>query len=356
MDSNNALYQSTTRAGTITKTSPLSYSADQVGWLGTRNVRQDENNKSLHKHSDHTFETSVSRPPIHDRKTDVGLSFTPAANTSIQWHPNSYKLHSKSQSDDAIRLADNLLATYAIKLPVKVICDLGCGTGNNLSTYGNKFQSDVIYAVDPRKDMLDVISPTSDALVVRHQEASAKTFTTDPAHRPTIILTNHVLHWINPEEMPEVLQNIFNQLDDIGGYLAAFYADTKQGLPFQIALDTLKNSEPFKSYFENYRPTQFFHDREAMVGLLRETGFQDIHLDSSPVYKTFADPDALQGFVQQWLPEYNYLKQITPYSGLAEQFLKRLIMNFLVDTNQVNARPISWQEKSFTLLASKPTA
>ena len=156
--------------------------------------------------------------------------------------------------------------------------------------------------------------------------------------------------------MPEVLQNIFNQMDDNGAYLAAFYADTKQGLPFQTALDALKNCGALKTYFDDYKPAQFFHNRQAIVEHLQATGFEDIHIDSNPVDKTFADQAALQGFVQQWLPEYHHLKQTAPDSCVAESsFLTQLIENYLVDTNQLETQPVSWRERSFTLFAAKPS-
>ena len=131
--------------------------------------------------------------------------------------------------------------------------------------------------------------------------------------------------------MPEVLQNIFNQMDDNGAYLAAFYADTKQGLPFQTALNAV------------------FHNHHAMVEHLQATGFEYIHLDSNPVDKTFVVRAALQGFVQQWLPEYHHLRQTAPDSGIAESFLTQLTENYLVDTNQLETEPVSWREKFYAI-------
>ena len=354
MNSNNTI--NTNRAVSTTNATHPPFRSD-TGQFGSRDVYQDENNSSLiirsESHSELTLLPTPTDQPIHARAAEGATTST--SNTGIQWHAGNYKLHSKSQSNDAQRLADNLLATYAIKLPVKVICDLGCGTGNNLSPYSDKFQSKVVYAVEPRKNMLDAIpAPASNQVKIKPQAADAKTFITDPAQKPTVILTNHVLHWIDPEQMPEVLQNIFNQMDDNGAYLAAFYADTKQGLPFQTALDTLKSSEAFKSYFADFKPTQFFHNRQAMVEHLQATGFEDIHLDSNPVDKTFVGRAALQGFVQQWLPEYHHLKQTAPDSGIAESFLTQLIENYLVDTNQLETQPVSWRERSFTLFAAKP--
>ena len=86
-----------------------------------------------------------------------------------------------------------------------------------------------------------------------------------------------------------------------------------------------------------------------MVEHLQATGFEYIHLDTNPVDKSFVVRAALQGFVQQWLPEYHHLRQTAPDSGIAESFLTQLIENYLVDINQLETEPISWREKFYAI-------
>lgn len=347
------------------------HNQERRGKLGPYEVGQNTMQEQFHTSYEQTDSSTSFAQPVSRREAESTspqslLSKCSRAETKgdtaplspkakeMVWEPENYTKNSSSQQTDATNLAEKVLEHFKITPPIGPILDLGCGTGRNLSTYPNIFLSKTIYAVDKDQRMLDAVEHSSNDgyRIVKLPPASAADFCCSTKdEKPKVILTSHVIHWIDGADLRPSIQNIYNQLAE-GGYLAAFYAASKEGLPFQTALNGLKCCSEFKDPFSGFLPTQHFHQQEVMEDMLSAVGFTGIVLNSDYVKKEFDSREKLLGFVQQWLPEYNHLKRID--RDLADSFLNQLIDNYIKITKQEGLKPIQWCEKSFTLFAYKP--
>ena len=264
---------------------------------------------------------------------------------TLRWDAKSYQQHSLSQANDSTGLVNFLLSSAVVQPPLSQICDLGCGTGQNMTSYQRTFNADV-YGADPSPAMCAQAQASLSDMPI--QCRGAQDFSFDVAF--PLILSTHALHWITKAAMPAALSNIYAQLTD-GGTFAAVFAASKAGLPFDDALQSVKAQEKYQTAFSNFTLNQYFYSDEEMVALLHQARFHIHTLVINPVDKTFANRSRLLGFVRQWLSESKHLEQ--NYPTLAEDFLNDVITNYLTRTAQQPDNPVAWQERTFTLVAQK---
>ena len=264
---------------------------------------------------------------------------------TLCWDAQSYQQHSLSQANDSASLVNYLLSSAVVQPPLSRICDLGCGTGQNMTSYQRTFNADV-YGADPSPAMCAEAQASLSDMPI--QCRGAQDFSFDVAF--PLILSTHALHWIAKAAMPAALSNIYAQLTD-GGTFAAVFAASKAGLPFDGALQSVKAQEKYQTAFSNFTLNQYFYSDEEMVALLHQARFHIHTLVINPVDKTFANRSRLLGFVRQWLSESKHLEQ--NYPTLAEDFLNDVITNYLTRTTQQPGNPVAWQERTFTLVAQK---
>ena len=266
---------------------------------------------------------------------------------TLCWDAQSYQQHSLSQANDSTGLVNFLLSSAVVQPPLSRICDLGCGTGQNMVSYQRTLGADV-YGADPSPAMCAQAQASLSGENMPIQCRGAQDFSFDVAF--PLILSTHALHWIAKAAMPAALSNIYAQLTD-GGTFAAVFAASKAGLPFDDALQSVKAQEKYQAAFSNFTLNQYFYSDEEMVALLHQARFHIHTLVINPVDKTFANRSRLLGFVRQWLSEYKHLEQ--NYPTLAEDFLNDVISSYLTRTAQQPDNPVAWQERTFTLVAQK---
>lgn len=265
----------------------------------------------------------------------------------LSWDAQSYQRHSSSQACDSAGLVNFLISNDIVPPPVSRICDLGCGTGQNMISYQRAFNAEV-YGADPSETMCAQAQASLSAQHMPVQCRGAEDFSFDVAF--PLILSTHALHWIAKPAMPNALTNIHAQLTT-GGTFAAVFAASKTGLPFDDALQSVKAQEKYRTAFSDFTLNQYFYSATEMETLLQQAQFRIHTLAINPVHKTFSDHLQLLGFVRQWLSEYKHLQQ--NHSTLAEDFLGDVINSYLTRTAQQPDDLVKWQERTFTLVASR---
>lgn len=291
--------------------------------------------------------------PTSPSSCDPSLAARTIANQSAKatgtpcWNAQSYQQHSLSQANDSTDLIKFLLQGAVVKPTLSRICDLGCGTGQNMISYQRAFKADV-YGADPSQAMCAQAQTSLSGKHMPVQCRGAADFSF-AVHFP-LILSTHALHWIAKAAMPEALSNIYAQLTD-GGTFAAVFAASKAGLPFDDVLQSVKALKKYQTAFSDFTLNQYFYSAADMTDLLYQARFHIHTLVINPVRKTFANRLRLLGFVRQWLSEYKHLEQ--NYPTLAEDFLNDVITNYLTLTAQKPGNPVAWDERTFTLVAQK---
>ncbi len=285
--------------------------------------------------------------PLVSPLADSPIAVRTIASAKARWDAQSYQQHSSSQANDSAGLVNYLLSNAIVRYPLSRVCDLGCGTGQNMKSYRQAFHAE-IYGADPSSAMcaLAQITVAAEQMPIQCRGAADFSFGTSFP----LILSTHALHWIAKPAMPEALSNIHAQLTN-DGIFAAVFAASKAGLPFDDALQAIKSRERYQAAFCSFTLNQFFYSTEEIATLLQHAHFQIHTLAINPVHKTFANGTQLLSFVQQWLSEYKHLQQT--YPSLADDFLSDVINNYLARTGQQSDRPVTWEERTFTLVAAK---
>ncbi len=264
---------------------------------------------------------------------------------NIEWAPSEYLKYSTSQRNDANELIEKI---YPDK-NIQTIWDIGCGTGNNINAFLTYFSPKSILA----SDISETMCQTAQKVFVNNKKVTIKHLDTKTfsSRKPfDLAISIHIMHWISKEDMPLVLRNIHQNLSEKGKFSSVFSA-SKEGLPFQIALNKLKTSEKYKSALTGFVLPQVFYNAEEFKTLLRHASFSDVDLNLVKKTKTFEGRDALLGFITQWLSESKYIAKTQP--ALATQFLSDLVDAYLIDTNQTKEPHIQWQEYTFFVIANK---
>ena len=285
--------------------------------------------------------------PLVSPLSDSPLAIRTIVPDKARWDAQSYQQHSSSQANDSAGLVNYLLGNAIVRYPLSRVCDVGCGTGQNMKSYQQAFHAE-IYGADPSPAMCTQAQTTVAAEQMPIQCRGAEDFSFGTSF--PLILSTHALHWIAKPAMPKALSNIHAQLTN-DGIFAAVFAASKTGLPFDDALQAIKSRERYQAAFCSFTLNQFFYSAEEITTLLQHAQFQIHTLTINPVHKTFADGTQLLRFVQQWLSEYKHLQQ--NYPSLANDFLSDVIDNYLTRTGQQSVSPVTWEERTFTLVAAK---
>ncbi len=125
------------------------------------------------------------------------------------WNPIQYERFSAER----LRPALELLARIPLVSP-RVVCDLGCGTGEVTRRLAERWRSAEVYGLDHSREMLEAARATPDGSI-HWIEGDLADWT--PTERPDVIYSNAALHWVERHE--ELLPRLVRSLAP-GGCLA----------------------------------------------------------------------------------------------------------------------------------------
>lgn len=248
------------------------------------------------------------------------------------WSGVDYAQNSSVQLSHAERLLNGLNFTGS-----ESILDIGCGDGKITALLANKVPQGTVIGIDPSDSMLDKAAITQQKVGLANltfQKGAAEDFHLDL--RFDHIIAIHVMHWVKNQE--KALRNIQIHLKP-QGHVHFILAPSKEGLPFQIALQkTLKNWGPDFTDFIN--PQQVY-DIETYRKLMVNAGFHIEAINYIYHESTHENKEKLLTWIKQWQPHAKHL-------ALNKQqiFLDELIDNYLIEIGQLSesSDPVNWGE------------
>ncbi len=267
------------------------------------------------------------------------------AETQDKWNGESYLKNSSSQANEAVRL----IGQKTLPSTIENLWVFGCGTGNNIPLYQKHFKPQNIFANDLSFNMVETAKKRfGNESTISLTQSGVKDFWAE--RKINLAISVYTLHWIPREEMPLVLENIYNNLAS-NGYLATALGAAKEGMLFREVLNNLKASTQYKSDFTGFIQTHIFYEVSDIKQLLDEKNFIIDTLDEETLRKFFDNAHAFKGAIQQWLPEYKFLARKN--QNLADQFMDDLINEYVLYSKQQPNAPIFWDVKIITLIAHR---
>jgi trans-aconitate 2-methyltransferase len=124
-----------------------------------------------------------------------------ADSAPTSWDPDQYLKFANAR----VRAALDLLARVPLAAP-RVVCDLGCGTGNVTRILSQRWPHAEIFGIDNSTDMLEAAASEPSAVRWEHGDVA----TWKAAQPADLIYSNATLHWLGGHEalFPRLLDNL----------------------------------------------------------------------------------------------------------------------------------------------------
>lgn len=139
-------------------------------------------------------------------------------------------------SDHRLRPALELINRIPLESP-RVICDLGCGTGQVTRLIAERWPSATVYGIDHSKEML--AQATAEPGGIQWVEADIRTWS--PGEPPDLIYSNAALHWV--EAHYELFPRLVGALK-ANGCLAIQMPLSWEAPSHKLMRETLENGGP----------------------------------------------------------------------------------------------------------------
>jgi trans-aconitate 2-methyltransferase len=118
----------------------------------------------------------------------MALQAQPGPRGSTRWDPHQYLKF----ADHRLRPSLELMGRIPLESP-RVVCDLGCGAGEQARMMAEKWPDATVYGIDSSPQMIEKASATPS----RVQWAEADVRTWAPAEPPDLIYSNAALQWVD---------------------------------------------------------------------------------------------------------------------------------------------------------------
>lgn len=176
----------------------------------------------------------------------------------------------------------------------EIVMDAGAGSGNLTKILADKVPRGKVFAVDADSNMVHKAkSNLSDYKNVQVIHSSM-----DKVYLPIevdVIFSNAALHWILDQE---ALFSHFWQLLKPNGELLIEGGGGKNLEMTIPVIFKIMQSDQFKEYFVNWKPTWYFRMPEETERLLQNIRFRDIQVNLSRKSTSFSDRESFAIFVK----------------------------------------------------------
>lgn len=262
------------------------------------------------------------------------------------WDANLYQKTMKSQSQDGDWLMSFIDEEADSHL---TILDIGSGNGVNTQKLCTKFPNAHVIGIDPSASMIATANQQIGDSNVEYIKTTLEDF--DHMHEIfDIAVSIHTLHWLN--DIKKGLENTFNALKEEGcGYF--LFAASKEGLPYQNALDHVLNGD-LSPDFKNFVNPQHIYSFADFETLLKEAGFVvnwGVKKLNTRIYPT---PEELSAWIAQWSPHRKHLpedKQAKFMDQLLKEYLKKTRVKDLTGVEY----GVKWEEYILMFIVMKPS-
>jgi trans-aconitate 2-methyltransferase len=201
----------------------------------------------------------------------------------------------------------------------EIVMDAGAGSGNLTKILAHKVPQGQVYAVDADPNMVQQAkSNLSD-----YKNVQIICSSMDKVYLPTqvdVIFSNAALHWVLNQE--GVFSHFWQLLKPNGQLLIECGGGKNLERTLSVIVKIMQ-SDQFKEYFVNWKPTWYFPMPEETERLLRKARFRDIQVNLSKKFTSFPDRESFAIFVKTLImnPFLGYI----PDSKKRDEFLNAFL-------------------------------
>ena len=211
-------------------------------------------------------------------------------NTNHSWDARAYdKVSTNVQLEWSQKLLEKKLWVGN-----EIVMDAGAGSGKLTKILADKVPNGKVYAVDADPNMIQQAkSNLSHSKNVQIFYSSM-----DKVYLPSqvdVIFSNAALHWILDQEG---VFSHFWQLLKPNGQLLIECGGGKNLEKTLSVIFKIMQSDQFKVYFVNWKPTWYFPMQEETERLLHKARFRDIQVNLSKKFTSFPDCESFAIFVK----------------------------------------------------------
>lgn len=260
-----------------------------------------------------------------------------------EWDPKGYVQNSNSQQEDGEAVLRRIFRDYTESYSGTIL-DVGCRDGRITFQLAEHFPDATVVGIEKSQSMIDhALAMHEDMPHLTFKKESLDSF---QLKKPAdLVVSIFTLNWV--ENFDGALKNL-NKNMATDGKLYAIFSATKEGLPFQNALNKVVAERP--EDFKNFVNPQYFYDTEVLRAKLTNAGFHVLAIYYKYNSKVYSSETALRNWIQQWLPQAKYLPQ-----EKRDEFMNAVIKEYLVQSHQDPAsHHINWNEYVISIEASKP--
>jgi len=253
-----------------------------------------------------------------------------------QWDGETYAAYSRLQSEHSRELFSQLDLER-----VESVLDVGCGNGLLASCIAQHMPAGYVVGLDPSASMLEQARLLQAELGLSNLHFVCGRIEDFVEGQFDLIVSTHALHWV--EEREQAFSNLYRSLKP-GGRLKFVAAPSKEGLPFQRALDKVvaRYSSAFDCFDNNLR----YLGVDEVRSQLMAAGFRVDELRLRFWETQHVNRQAFLLWLRQWLPHYDHLLP-AQRDGFMDELVEQYLLEMGLSADHEGA--FVWQE--FVLFA-----
>jgi len=211
-------------------------------------------------------------------------------NTNHSWDARAYdKVSTNVQLEWSQKLLEKKLWVGN-----EIVMDAGAGSGKLTKILADKVPNGKVYAVDADPNMIQQAKSN----LSHYKNVQIFYSSMDKVYLPSqvdVIFSNAALHWILDQEG---VFSHFWQLLKPNGQLLIECGGGKNLEKTLSVIFKIMQSDQFKVYFVNWKPTWYFPMQEETERLLHKARFRDIQVNLSKKFTSFPDCESFAIFVK----------------------------------------------------------
>lgn len=226
------------------------------------------------------------------------------------------------------------------------VLDVGCGDGKITAYIASKLTKGEVLGVDISNKMIDFATSHYPQtlypnLQFERQDGAEICF----ENQFDYVVSFSALHWIL--DQAKVLKAIHRAL--VPGGVAALQTYGHFGMGVANVADRLVRTPKWAPYFPSYKSQRVFFTKEEYCKLLKEAGFEQIHVDESIGETLFASRQAFTDFVR---PILNFILHLPP--SVQAEFIEAVVDENYAMAKAANDGPLLFRDAKLWATATKP--
>lgn len=237
------------------------------------------------------------------------------------WNPELYLKFKKERT----RPAEDLILRIDMKYPKRIL-DVGCGPGNSSNELKKRWPTSEILGLDSSSSMVEKASKDYPGINFILADA---TNSIDFLGKFDLVFSNAAIQWM--PGISEILPKFFELLNPKG--VMAVQVPNPSGMPIQIAVDKVADSEKWKSVFMRFSNGLFLNEPGYYYDIL--TGLtDDINLWETHYYhKLPAHESVIEWYASTGMKPYLELLKDSEKVQFSDEVLKIIKQEYPVQND-----------------------